>query len=87
MAYLRSRSFLMERDRTDSSDSSRAARTVSAAALWSRCAPPSGSGRILSTMPNFLRSGAVIFIISAAVSARAVSRQRMEAHPSGEMTE
>ena len=74
-------------DRSGGSVSSSAAFNASPAALWSRCAPPSGSGMIRSMTPNFFRSGAVIFIISAATSALAVSLQRIEAHPSGEMTE
>ncbi len=50
----------------------------------------SGSGitRFLqSTMPSSFKSLAVIFIAAAAVSAFVGSRQMIEAHPSGEITE
>ena len=38
-------------------------------------------------IPKRARSGAVIFIAVAASSARPASRQRMDAQPSGEITE
>ena len=59
-------------------------RKSASGSLW---APPGGSGTISSMMPKPSRSGAVIFMAVAASSARPASRQRMEAQPSGEITE
>jgi hypothetical protein len=56
------------------------------AAAGSRCAPPVGSGTIASIIPNRIKSCAVIFMFDAASSAFAVSRHRIEAAPSGEIT-
>src|SRR5262249_40617788 len=57
------------------------------AASGSRCAPPSGSGTIRSTTPSACWSAAVIFIASAASAALSAVRQRIDAQPSGEITE
>ncbi len=52
----------------------------------SRWAPPVGSGMMVSMTPKRTMSCAVIFMLVAASCALAVSRQRIEAAPSGEMT-
>ena len=52
-----------------------------------RCAPPSGSGTIRSMTSSRSRSAAVIRIASAASAAFSAVRQRIEAQPSGEITE
>jgi hypothetical protein len=51
-----------------------------------RCAPPSGSGMMLSMIFNSSKSCAVIFIAAAASCAFSALRQRIEAQPSGEIT-
>src|SRR5262249_30109992 len=56
------------------------------AAAGSRWAPPTGSGMIASITPKRTRSSAVIFMLVAASCALEVSRQRIEAAPSGEIT-
>src|SRR5262249_54170465 len=56
---------------------------AAAGSLW---APPEGSPMMPSMMPNLTRSWAVIFMLVAASSALVVSRHRIEAAPSGEMT-
>ena len=61
---------------------------ISAAILsGSLCAPPKGSGMISSIIFNFKRSFAVSYIASAACKDFVGSRQSIEAHPSGEITE
>ena len=52
-----------------------------------RCAPPSGSGMISSTMPKLRKSSAVNFNRAAASSALLASDQRIAAQPSGDATE
>ena len=53
----------------------------------SLCAPPTGSEIISSITPSFNKSLAVNFIASAACKDLLGSLQRIEAHPSGEITE
>ena len=50
-------------------------------------APPGGSSITSSTMPNFNRCSPVILSAAAASGARTLLRQRMDAQPSGEITE
>ena len=52
-----------------------------------RWAPPIGSGITSSITSSFFRSAAVTFIASAASCALALLRHRIEAQPSGEITE
>ena len=52
--------------------------------LWP---PPNGSLIISSEIPNFKISLAVIFKFCAAISDFLASRNKIEAHPSGEITE
>src|SRR5262249_9712176 len=70
-----------------SSSSPIAAPSAATAAAGSRCAPPIGSATTRSTTPSFCRSAAVIFIASAASAALSPVRHRIEAQPSGEITE
>ena len=61
---------------------------ISAAILsGSLCAPPKGSGIISSIIFNFNKSLAVSFIASAACKDLLGSLQRIDAHPSGDITE
>ena len=61
--------------------------TAAAVALWSVCAPPAGSGITPSITFSSFSEDEVILSAAAASGAFAPSRQRMEAQPSGEMTE
>jgi len=58
-----------------------------AVASWSTCAPPAGSGMSASTTPRSSRSGPERRIAFAARSASAGLRHRIDAEPSGEITE
>ena len=53
----------------------------------SRCAPPKGSLIISSIIPSSNKSFAVNFIASAACKDLLGSLHRIEAHPSGDITE
>ncbi len=53
----------------------------------SLCAPPGGSEITSSTIFSSFRSTAVSFSASAALPAFPASRNRIDAQPSGEMTE
>src|SRR5207247_11174798 len=64
-----------------------AALSVAAAAAGSRWAPPTGSGSTPSTMSSASRSGAARRSASAALDPCLPSRHRIEAQPSGEITE
>ena len=55
--------------------------------LVSRCAPPTGSLTILSTRPSAFSRCAVMPSCSAASDARSAVFHRIEAQPSGEITE
>ena len=83
----RLRSVGPSRSRSPANASSSAAPAASMALAASRWAPPTGSGTIPSTTPSSCRSSAVSRSASAAASAWAASRHRIDAHPSGEMTE
>src|SRR6185437_7182588 len=72
--------------RSSASAAAIASPVAAMAAAGSRCAPPIGSVTMVSMTPSRARSCAVIFIAAAASCARAVSRHRIEAAPSGEMT-
>ena len=61
--------------------------TASIAASRSRCAPPLGSRMIRSITPSFCRSCAVSRSASAASRIFSASFQRIDAQPSGEITE
>ena len=56
-------------------------------AAGSRCAPPIGSGTTSSISSSCSRSCAVNFNASAAAWALSALRQRIDAQPSGEITE
>ena len=59
----------------------------SACCSTSLCAPPKGSRIISSAIPNWCKSSAVIFIVSAAIFAKLLSFHKIPAAPSGEITE
>ena len=61
--------------------------TISYCLLANLCAPPSTSVTISSIIPNFLQSCAVNFNASAASLTKSALLQRIEEHPSGEITE
>ena len=56
------------------------------ASTGTRWAPPNGSGTIRSITPKSFKSPAVTRNPAAATAAYSAVRQRMEAHPSGEIT-
>ena len=62
----------------------RSRRAVSAGSVW---APSPGSGTTRSMTPRARWSAAVMRIAAAAVAASSVVRHRIEAQPSGLMTE
>ena len=64
-----------------------AALMLSAIACGSRCAPPTGSGNTSSTSLSLNSRSAVRFIASAATSFLSALFQRIDAQPSGEITE
>ena len=61
--------------------------TALIASSGARCAPPSGSGMISSMIPSYFRSCAVSFSATAASRIFSASFHRIEAQPSGEITE
>ena len=61
--------------------------SVTIIAAWSRCAPPSGSLTTLSMRPSCFRRGAVMPSVSAASGACSADFHRIDAQPSGEITE
>lgn len=70
-----------------SSSSARARPIASIVVLRSRCAPPIGSGTIRSITPSVIRSCAVRRRAAAASRIFSESFHRIDAHPSGEITE
>ena len=62
----------------------RSRRAVSATSVW---APPPGSGTTMSITPRDCWSAAVILIATAAVGASSGVRHRIDAQPSGLITE
>ncbi|PAV69929.1 hypothetical protein WR25_02743 [Diploscapter pachys] len=81
------RSVAASRPDSDASASRSASPSRRIASAGSRCAPPSGSGTIVSITPKVLRSCAVTRIASAASAALSAVRHRIDAQPSGLITE
>src|SRR6188508_2192412 len=70
--------------RSDVREHAHRAELRAAAASWSSCAPPSGSGTIPSITRSSRQCAASGLNAEAAFGAWDASRQRIEAHPSGE---